>query len=101
MADVSKLAGWIVGGVVATSLVLAPAPAQASPACNHRSKVHIEKHGGLHRDSRWHVEHGDLPTCDTSHDKKVSPGHKRKPRIHHRDKPGWHRDPHPILHSIF
>lgn len=60
-------------------LVGTPAPAEASPACEHRSAAHVAEHGGLQADNAWHVSHGQLPTCDNE------PKHDDPPREHHDD----------------
>jgi len=75
---------------------MAAAPAaEASPGCAHRSAVHVAEHGGHAADSRWHVAHGDLPTCDpdssgarSSDDDDGDDGGRF--RIPHRDRLGYH-----------
>lgn len=38
-----------------------------SPICEHRGEAHAaQQHTTREADSRWHVEHGQLPTCDLS-----------------------------------
>lgn len=46
---------------------------QAQPVgltCTHRGEAHAaQQHTTREADSRWHVEHGQLPTCDLDSDK--------------------------------
>ena len=44
-----------------------------TPLCEARGQAHIEKHGGLAKDSAEHVIRGELPTCDPNPDKASSP----------------------------
>jgi len=61
-------ARYIIAALCAAVLVgNAPAvisEASAGPLCEHRSKAHIEKYGGLAKDSAEHIARGELPTCD-------------------------------------
>lgn len=49
--------------LAAHGIAVAP-PALAAVDCVHRGEAHIERHGGLAEDNRWHIAHGELPTCD-------------------------------------
>ncbi|AFQ97389.1 site-specific recombination directionality factor RDF [Mycobacterium phage Rebeuca] len=40
------------------------APASAAPLCEHRGAAHVERYGGLAKDSADHIARGELPTCD-------------------------------------
>ncbi|QFG12584.1 hypothetical protein PBI_TOAKA_85 [Mycobacterium phage Toaka] len=60
----------LMSGLV-SAVVLGNAPgviaeARSAPLCEVRSAAHIAEHGGLLADSSYHVQHGELPTCDTS-----------------------------------
>ena len=35
-----------------------------TPLCEARGQAHIDRHGGLWKDSADHVARGELPTCD-------------------------------------
>ena len=61
----------LIASTVAASSIAAPV-AQAQPLCEHRSAAHAaQSHTTREGDSRWHVLHGQLPTCnlDKSDDK--------------------------------
>lgn len=48
-----------------TALFYVPGTAHAGPLCEHRGEAHAaQQHTTREADSRWHVEHGQLPTCD-------------------------------------
>lgn len=70
-----------------------PAHAQAQPACEHRSAEHAaQAHTTREGDSRWHVLHGQLPTCgldQSDDDRDKGHGDEGSPRPH-RDHPGFH-----------
>ncbi|USL89210.1 hypothetical protein SEA_POOMPHA_80 [Mycobacterium phage Poompha] len=38
--------------------------ASAGPACEARGAAHVERYGGLAKDSADHIARGELPTCD-------------------------------------
>ena len=44
-------------------LVLPVGQAVAGLVCEPRSAAHVRQHGGYAADSRWHVRHGERPTC--------------------------------------
>lgn len=79
--------------VGASLLGLSPL-AQAQPACAHRSAAHAAKsHTTREGDSRWHVAHGQLPTCnlDKSDDSDDNDSSDDQPnRIPRRDHHGYH-----------
>lgn len=56
--------------VAVSALAVAVAPLAYAPVahagidCVHRSREHIEHHGGVGPDSAWHVAHGQPATCD-------------------------------------
>ena len=56
--------------VAVTALAVAVSPLAYAPVahagldCVHRSREHIEHHGGVGGDSAWHVAHGQPATCD-------------------------------------
>lgn len=54
--------------ITAGALVFAPAPHAAASPCLHRGTTHVAQHanGNVDADSRWHVLHGEAPTCDTA-----------------------------------
>lgn len=85
----------LIASIVAVSFspLLAPI-AQAQPVCTHRSAEHAAKqHTTREGDSRWHVAHGQLPTCnlDKSNDRDDSDSGDDAPtRIPRRDHHGFH-----------
>lgn len=40
------------------------AEASSAPLCEVRSSAHIAEHGGFYADSAYHIQHGELPTCN-------------------------------------
>jgi hypothetical protein len=63
----------IPGAVMALGLVfLAPGGIATASPCEHRSAAHVAEHGGTAADNAWHVSHGQLPTCDTGHERESS-----------------------------
>ena len=59
---------WITAAFVVWGLLFA-GTADASPVCVHRSAAHAAEHGTtVAADSRWHVRHGELPTCGHEND---------------------------------
>lgn len=53
--------------ITAGALVLAPAPVAEAVPCRYRGWTHVVQHanGNVDADSRFHVLHGEAPTCDT------------------------------------
>ncbi|QBJ04888.1 hypothetical protein SEA_ELEPHANTOON_87 [Mycobacterium phage Elephantoon] len=54
-----------------SAVVLGHAPgivaeASSAPLCEVRSDAHVAEHGGLTADSSYHIQHGELPTCNGS-----------------------------------
>lgn len=87
--------GWAPAAVAATPLVpvvltATQAPLPGSLVCNHRSFEHVKRHGGYKRDSRWHVEHGERPTCQP--DDGDSNGKRDDGRRFHHHGSRWHFD---------
>lgn len=85
----------ITAAAIGCSLVVLPAPhAQAQPACAHRSASHAaQAHTTREGDSRWHVAHGGLPTCnldqkDDSDDSSKDSTSNKTP--FYRDHQGFH-----------
>ncbi|UJD20917.1 hypothetical protein SEA_ZIMMER_79 [Mycobacterium phage Zimmer] len=78
----------MIAALAVAILVLAGAPAaHAGPLCEARGQAHIDKHGGLLKDSADHVARGERPTCDpnpessqddSSHDDGGKSRHCRK-----------------------
>ena len=66
--------------------------ASAEPACAHRGAEHAAQHHETREgDSRWHVLHGDLPTCNLDKPDDTDD------HDHEHDDPRWFpRDEHPI-----
>lgn len=92
------VAMWIVVLVAAGAAFNQISQAHAdSPICEHRGEAHAaQQHTTREADSRWHVEHGQLPTCDL--DKKDDRDHNAGRDEHDSDLPG-HRD-HPGYHCV-
>lgn len=86
---------FTLGGLAAIVLwMTTPPDADAAPlTCKHRSAEHAaQAHQTREGDSRWHVLHGQLPTCGLDDDKGSSGsdgdhGDHSPPR---RDHPGFH-----------
>lgn len=81
--------------MLATTTVVSAGQAAGTPLCEHRSAEHAAKsHTTREGDSRWHVLHGQLPTCnlDKSDDKDDNPSHDddSPTRIPRRDHHGFH-----------
>jgi len=69
------------------------AEAKASPVCEHRSAEHAAQHHmSREADSRYHVMHGERPTCglDDDKDKSNDEHHDEDHSIPRRDHPGFH-----------
>jgi hypothetical protein len=83
------IAMWIVVAVAAGAAFNQISSAHAdSPLCAHRGEAHAaQQHTTREADSRWHVMHGQLPTCDLDKDQKHNDSHQD----HDSDLPG-HRD---------
>lgn len=78
------IATWaLIIGLIAVSCNACP-EAKASPLCAHRGAEHAAQHHETREgDSRWHVAHGDLPTCNLDKPDDVDD------RDHERDDPRW------------
>lgn len=89
---------WIVVLIAAGAALNQISQAHAdSPICEHRGEAHAaQQHTTREADSRWHVEHGQLPTCDL--DKPDDRDHDAGKDEHDSDLPG-HRD-HPGFHCV-
>lgn len=58
--------------------------ASAQPLCAHRSVEHAaQHHESRESDSRWHIAHHDLPTCNLDKKDDVDD------RDHEKDDPRW------------
>ncbi|QXN73921.1 membrane protein [Mycobacterium phage Eaglepride] len=59
---------WVIAALVAAAFTLlglvTATPASAGPLCEHRGIAHVERYGGLAKDSADHIARGELPTCD-------------------------------------
>jgi hypothetical protein len=90
------IAMWVVVAVAAGAAFNQISQAHAdSPLCAHRGADHAaQQHTTREADSRWHVAHGQLPTCDLDKDQKHNDSHQD----HDSDLPG-HRD-HPGFHCV-
>lgn len=53
-----------IGLAVVVSTTVLPGTAYAGITCEHRSDKHVSSHGGVKKDSAYHVMRGELPTCD-------------------------------------
>ncbi|QLF84465.1 hypothetical protein SEA_TOPANGA_73 [Mycobacterium phage Topanga] len=58
------IATLIAASLVGLGAVVGIAPASAGPLCEHRGAAHVERYGGLAKDSADHIARGELPTCD-------------------------------------
>lgn len=87
--DVWKFVLVFIVGYLAGALDHATYVADAAPLlCAHRGAEHAaQHHESREADSRWHVMHGDLPTCNLDKPDDVDD------RDHERDDPRW-RLPH-------
>lgn len=77
-----------------TALWLSPV-VSAQPLCEHRSEAHAaQQHTTREGDSRWHVLHGQLPTCNLDqkddHDDHPSDDRDTDHTPFHRDHEGIH-----------
>jgi hypothetical protein len=55
----------LIAAVAVGVLAITQAPAaHAGPLCEARGQAHIDRHGGLAKDSADHIARGELPTCD-------------------------------------
>lgn len=83
---------WMLAAAVAAT-VLAPVAGADAP-CERRSAEHaVQAHTTREGDSRWHVAHGQLPTCGLdkdSGDKHDDDRHDDHEGVPHRDHPGFH-----------
>lgn len=83
----------VLGPGIALDLRGTPAPLVVP--CEHRGEAHAaQQHTTRDADSRWHVEHGQLPTCnlaqkddrddhqDNHDDDKLIPGHRDHEGFH-------------------
>ncbi|UVF60947.1 hypothetical protein SEA_FAYELY_85 [Mycobacterium phage Fayely] len=64
-----RTAHLLTGLVFAVVLGNAPgvvAEASSAPLCEVRSDAHVAEHGGLTADNSYHIQHGELPTCNGS-----------------------------------
>ena len=72
----------IAGAVLASAGLLGgmwvSTPEASAVPCEHRSAAHIAEHGGLAADSRWHVAHGQLPTCGAEQQQEAKPAPEKK-----------------------
>lgn len=68
----------LVGAVTAP----APASAEAMP-CLHRGRQHVVQHanGNVDADSRWHVLHGEPPTCEPGRSSDTESWEQRQDKI--------------------
>lgn len=70
--------------LTAASWGIGTSEASASPLCAHRGAEHAaQHHESRDSDSRWHVLHGDLPTCNLDKQDDVDD------RDHEKDDPRW------------
>ncbi|AXH48849.1 membrane protein [Mycobacterium phage Steamy] len=60
----------LIAAVAVAIIVLASPPAHAGPLCEARGQTHIDRHGGLAKDSADHIARGELPTCDPNPEAK-------------------------------
>lgn len=87
------VAMWLVVLVALGAAVSQISQAHADILCEHRGEAHAaQQHTTRQSDSRWHVVHGQLPTCDL--DKKDDPdrnaGNDDTDLPGHRDHAGIH-----------
>lgn len=85
---------WIITLVALGVAVGQISHAHADVLCEHRGEAHAaQQHTTREADSRWHVEHGQLPTCDLDkhddhqagdehHDDENLPGHRDHEGFH-------------------
>lgn len=82
----------MLAGAFALALMYsAHAKADVPFTCEHRGQYHADQHHmSREADSRWHVEHGERPTCglDDKHDDHQEHGDDHHD-IPHRDHPGF------------
>jgi hypothetical protein len=89
------IASTVAASSIAIGLTsLAPA-VSAQPLCEHRSAAHAaQSHTTREGDSRWHVAHGQLPTCNLDKSDDSDDNHKSDDNdtnhIPRRDHGGFH-----------
>lgn len=74
----------LVSAVVVGNAPAVIAEARSAPLCEVRSDAHVAEHGGFYADSAYHIQHGELPTCNGSQDSARQGGDD------HRDKKSRH-----------
>lgn len=103
---------WLITLIAFGAAVSQIAHAHADVLCEHRGYAHIDHHGGKAEDDRFHLMHGELPSCD--HDKHQGKADEAEhevhdiehaehdlksaehplPRLHHHDELGPHEHHH-------
>lgn len=84
--------GLMLAGAFALALAYsAHAHADVPGLCEHRGQYHADQHHMTREaDSRWHVEHGERPTCGLDKDHHIDEhDDNHDVNVPHRDKPGF------------
>ncbi|AFU20704.1 hypothetical protein SEA_CHUPACABRA_80 [Mycobacterium phage Chupacabra] len=66
----------IAPALLAIGVLVGTPEASAGPACEARGAAHVERYGGLAKDSADHIARGELPTCDPYAEQQREPERK-------------------------